>query len=202
MLEKTVYLTGPSGTGKSAIINILIEKYRGYVGGCSMDGRRNDGENFLSYESAKEEIDRRIAESENHMMIQERNFGKVILCESCMYDTRSYISAALKSDDLTEEEALKLFEYQDKEHLVDLRPKNMIFINYPVRYIQRFLQRRQYSGSFGFREDDIEYLNRVSESFEESIKDVGGVSVHFLRDPHGFYISDVDTVIRKMIGIS
>jgi deoxyadenosine/deoxycytidine kinase len=206
MLERTVYFSGPSGTGKTHLIAELIRYNPLYICGNPdkldrvnhlRDKAYSEKKYSRTFQYGLGKIEERVREARNHRELESLNPDKIILGDRCMHDTIAYINAALRYGDLDEEEAEVLLGANKESYNPEILPKHIILVSFSFEEIKRYLRERWKTEGVGFREDDDRYLKIVSRCFDEHF---GGLELlRRISCPQEIDVKNLDILIRQAV---
>jgi|GEM_PF-6959570 len=175
MLERTIYLAGPGGTGKTRIISNLLSEFSNTLPGNPDKLDRKSYNRTQKWEGYEEDtynyaigkiIHRHIKEAKIHEELEQENPDKVILADRCLVDAFAYSLAAERFGDLKKWQSFSIRSYA-WSFPNKLMPRKIIFLDYPLSYIKENLENRWKREQKGFREDNEEYLRTVSKAFQD-----------------------------------
>ncbi len=164
MLENVVYFSGPSGNGKTGLIQNLVDRNSLFLPGNPeklnrLKHTRDKMRKFPSYfEYAIAKIDERVGNARFHATMELQHPGTVILGDRSVHDTTVYIRAGVLYGWLTPPQVNELLVYQKEKHPLELMPQKTVFLDFPLPELMAHLKRRWKMEGKGERESE-EYLS-------------------------------------------
>ena len=172
MLERAIYISGIHASGKSSLIKDLLEheefvQYETYL--------KVDLEH--TYHRGVFRLARYWIEAHEIQKLAEENSGKLILVDRCIYDNTAYCKGFHSLGWMSDE------ELQHHESCVDVmfrefeRPKNIVHVAPSSSWVEERLKDRWETTPLKWREDNLEYMNRVLETFSKIYAEMKGVNI-------------------------